>query len=118
MPVLRVGIGLQPVAADVEPDRRVEGYFLGQQQMDQLVVEDRRIFEGGEIACREAPVADGLRDPGDQLANAVFARAKLTLGSADMAVEVLGSDDVGRGHRPVGGNFNVLLLEDRPAGRR
>ena len=31
---------------------------------------------------------------------------------ADEAVEVLGGDDVGRGHGPVGGDLDVLLLED------
>jgi hypothetical protein len=33
-----------------------------------------------------------------------------------MAVEVLGSDDVGSGHRPVSGNLDVFLLEDRATG--
>ena len=31
------------------------------------------------------------------------------------AVEVLAGDDVGRGHGPVGGDFDVLLLEDGAA---
>src|ERR1700722_3200080 len=33
-----------------------------------------------------------------------------------MAVQVLGSPNVGRGHRPVDGNLDVFLLKDRSAG--
>ena len=115
MPVLGIRIGLQPLAADVEPDGRVEGRFLGNQQVDQLVMEGSRVFRGGKIAARYTPVTDGLCDPGDELADTGFASAKLTLGSANVAVEVLGSDDVGGGHRPVGGNLDVFLLEDGPS---
>ena len=50
---------------------------------------------------------DGFGDAGDELAD-----AGLALGRADLAVEVLGGDDVGRGHGPVDGDLDVLLLED------
>ena len=61
----------------------------------------------GEVAAGDAPVADGLGDAGDEGAD-----AGLTLGGAVEAVEVFGGDDVGRGHGPVGGDLDVLLLED------
>ena len=61
----------------------------------------------GEVAALDAPVADGLGDAGDEGAD-----AGLTLVGAVEAVEVLGGDDVGRGHGPVGGDLDVLLLED------
>src|SRR5262249_543376 len=44
-----------------------------------------------------------------------LADAGLALGRADGAVQILGGDDVGRGHRPIFGDLNVLLLEDRVA---
>src|ERR1700677_207611 len=81
--------------------------------MDQFVMEDSRVFRGGKIAARYTPVTDGFCDPGNELADTGFASAKLTLGSANVAVEVLGSNDVGGGHRPVAGNLDVFLLEDR-----
>ena len=108
MPVLRVGVGLQPVAADVEPDGRVEGDLLGQQQVGELVMEDGGVLGGGEVAARDTPVADGLGHAGDELAHAGLALRR----SPIVAVEVFGGDDVGRGHRPVDGNLDVLLLED------
>ncbi len=79
-------------------------------------MEDGRVFRGGKITPRDTPVADGFCHPGDQLADTGFASAKLTLRSADVTVQVLGSDDVGRGHRPIRGNLDVFLLEDRPPG--
>ena len=42
VPVLRVGVGLEAVAADVEPDGRVEGDLLLEEQVGELVVEGRR----------------------------------------------------------------------------
>src|SRR6202000_1148995 len=55
----------------------------------------------------DAPVADALGYTGDEGAD-----AGLALIGADKAVEIFGGDDVGRGHGPVGGNFDVALLED------
>jgi hypothetical protein len=65
---------------------------------------------GWRSSRRDAPVADGLGDAGDEGAD-----AGLALGRADLAVEVLRGDDVGGGHRPVGGDLDVLLLEDGAA---
>ncbi len=110
MPVLRVGVGLEAVAADVEPDGRVEGDLLVDEEVGELGEEDVGVFVGGEVAVAHAPVADGLGDAGDEGAD-----AGLALGGADLAVEVLGGDDVGRGDGPVGGDFDVLLLEDEAA---
>ena len=110
VPVLGVGVGLEAVAADVEPDGRVEGDLLVDEEVGELGEEDFGIFGGGEVAVAEAPVADGLGDAGDEVADALF-----TLGGADLAVEVFGGDDVGRGDGPVGGDFDGLLLEDELA---
>ena len=110
VPVLGVGVGLEAVAADVEPDGRVEGDLLVEEQVGELGEEDVGVFGGGEVAVADAPVADGLGDAGDEGAD-----AGLALGGADLAVEVLAGDDVGRGHGPVGGDFDVLLLEDELA---
>ena len=63
-----------------------------------------------EVALSHSPVADGFGDAGDELANSGFA-----LGSADLAVQVFRGHDVGGGHRPVFGDFDVLLLEDHVA---
>ncbi len=111
VPVLGVGVGLEAVAADVEPDGRVEGGLLVDEQVDELGVEDVGVFGRGEVAAVEAPVADGFGDAGDELADAGFA-----LRGADLAVEIFAGDDVGRGHGPVDGDFDVLLLEDGLAG--
>src|SRR5208283_774566 len=110
VPVLRVGVGLQTVASDVEPDRGVEGDLLVEQQVSELGVEGGGVGGRGEVAIADAPVADGFGDAGDEGADATLA-----LGGADLAVQILGGDDVGGGHGPVGGDFNVLLLEDGAA---
>ena len=39
MPVLGVGVGLEAVAAYVEPDGRVEGHLLVEEQVGELGVE-------------------------------------------------------------------------------
>ncbi len=107
VPVVGVGVGLEAVAADVEPDGRVEGGLLVEEQVAELGEEDGGVFGRGEVAVAEAPVADGFGDAGDEGAD-----AGLALGRADLAVEVLGRDDVGRGHGPGGRGLDVLLLKD------
>ena len=110
MPVLGVGVGLEAVAADVEPDGRVEGDLLVDEEVGELGEEELGVLVGGEVAVALAPVADGLGDAGDEVADALFA-----LRRADLAVQVLAGDDVGRGDRPVAGDLDVLLLEDEVA---
>ena len=107
VPVLRVGVGLEAVAAYVEPDGRVEGDLLVEEEVGELGVEGGGVGGRGEVAGGDAPVADGLCDAGDEGAD-----AGLTLGGSDEAVEVLAGDDVRRGHGPVDGGLDVLLLED------
>ena len=51
VPVLRVGVGLDAVAADVEPYRRIECRLLLQEQVRELVVEDGRVFGRAEVAA-------------------------------------------------------------------
>ena len=84
VPVLRVGVGFEAVAADVEPDGGVEGDLLVEQEVDELGVEGFGVFGGGEVAVADAPIADGLGDAGDEGAD-----AELTLRRADEAVEIL-----------------------------
>ncbi len=110
VPVLGVGVGLEAVAADVEPDGGVEGDLLVQEEVDEFGIKGLGVFGGGEVAIADAPVTDGFSDAGDKGAD-----AGLALWCADEAVEVLGGDDVGRGHGPVDGGFDVLLLEDEVA---
>src|SRR5208283_6207101 len=107
MPVGSVGVGLDAITAYVEPDGRVEGRVLADEEMDQLVVESDGVFKGAEIAVLQAPVTDGLGHAADQLTDAGFALAGI-----HAAVEIFAGDDIGRGHRPVFGNFHIFLLED------
>ena len=110
MPVLRVGVGFEAVAAYVEPDGRVEGGLLVDEEVGEFGEEDIGIFVGCEVAVALAPVTDGLGYAGDEVANALLA-----VGGADLAVKILAGDDVGRGDGPVGGDFDGLLLEDEAA---
>ncbi len=110
MPVLRVGVGLDAIAAHVEPYRRIEGRLLLQQQVGELVVEDGRVVVAAEVSALDAPVANGLGHAGHQLAH-----AGLALRRVERAVQIFAGDDVGRRHRPVLGDLDVLLLEDDAA---
>ena len=107
VPVLGVGVGLETVAAYVEPDGRVEGDLLVEEKVDELGEEGIGVLGGGEVAVADTPVADGLGDAGDEGAD-----AGLTLVGAVEAMEILGGHDVGGGHGPVGRDLDVLLLED------
>ena len=110
VPVLGVGLGLDAVASDVEPDGRVEGGVLVQEDVREFVVEDGGVFRSAEVAAGHAPVADGFGDAGDQLADAGFA-----LGRAERAMQIFAGHDVGGGHGPVFGDLDVFLLEDHVA---
>ena len=110
VPVLRVGVGLDAIAAHVEPHRRIERRLLLQEQVGELVVEDGRVFGGAEVAAGDAPVANGLGHAGDERAHTALA-----LGRAQRAVQIFAGDDVGRRHRPVLGDLDVFLLEDDAA---
>ena len=110
MPVASVGTGLDAVAAHVEPDRRVEGSVLANEDVDELVVEGCAVFGSFEVALGQSPVADGLGDTGDELAD-----SGLALGRADLAVQIFAGHDVGGGHGPVFGDFDVFLFEDYAA---
>jgi hypothetical protein len=96
-------LGLDP---DVEPDRRVEGGLLVDQQVGQLGLEGLGVGVGGEVAVLAAPARDGTGDPVHHLAYRVLA-----LRGAEGAAEVLLGDDVGGVLRPAGGELEVALLE-------
>ena len=81
--------------------------MLADEQMDEFVVEGGGVFGGAEVSIFHAPVANGFGDAGDELAHSGFA-----LLGADLSVKIFRGDDIGRGHRPVFGDFDILLLED------
>ena len=103
------GLGLR-LDADVEPDGRVEGGDLVDEDRGELVVEGVAVGGGLEVAALLAVARDRAGDALDQLPD-----GGLALGRADAAVEVLLDDDVRRGLRPGLGDLDVLLLEDRLA---
>src|SRR5207302_5005506 len=88
-------------------DGRVEGGILAHEDVDEFVVESCAVFRRFEIALRESPVADGFGDAGYELAD-----SGLALGATDFAVQVFAGHDVGGGHGPVFGDFDVFLFED------
>ncbi len=110
VPVLGVRIGLDAIASYVEPDGRVEGRVLADEDVGELVVKGRAVFSGLEVALRESPIANGFGDAGDQRTHTAFA-----LRRADGSVQIFAGHDVGRGHRPIFGSLDVLLLEDHVA---
>ena len=107
VPVLRVGVGLDAVAAYVEPDGRIESRILADQDVRELVVECCAVFGRGEVALRHSPVANGFGDAGNERADTGFA-----LGRADGAVQIFAGHDVGRRHGPIFGSLDVFLLEN------
>src|SRR5436305_1381046 len=76
---------------DVEPDRRVEGRQLVQEDVGQLVPERIAIRLGREVAAFASPLRHGADDAADELPD-----AGLAVGRAEVAAEVLRDDDVGR----------------------
>jgi hypothetical protein len=90
----------------VEPHRRVERRDLVQKDVRELVLERLRIVVRGEVAARAPPARDRARDAADHLLD-----RRLALGRAELAAEVLLSDDVGRVLRPAGRELDALLLE-------
>ncbi len=93
--------------ADVEPDRRVEGGELVDEDRLQLGLERLGLLLGGEVAALAAPAADRVDDAADHLLH-----ARLALGRAHAAAEVLLRDDVRRRLAPELRELDVLLLED------
>src|ERR1051326_5417006 len=103
----RAALGLL-LEADVEPDRRVEGRELVDEDELQLVLERLRLVLVGEVAARTAPRADGAGDTADHLLDAALA-----VGRAHAPAEVLLRHDVRRRLRPELRELDALLLEDR-----
>src|SRR5207237_6099989 len=92
--------------ADVEPDRRVEGRLLVQQDRGQLRFEGVGVVGAREVAALAAPLGDRAGDAADHLLD----RALALLG-AHLAAEVLLGDDVGRVLRPALRELDSALLE-------
>ena len=78
VPVAAVGVGLDAIAAYVEPDGRVEGGVLANEDVSEFVVESGAVFGSAEVALAHAPIANGFGDARDKLADSGFA-----LGCAD-----------------------------------
>ena len=92
---------------DVEPDRRVEGHLLVDEEVRQLGLERLEIGVRGEVALGLRPGRDRVDDAIDELAD-----RGLALGRVEVAAEVLADHDVGRELAPEVGDLDVLLLED------
>jgi hypothetical protein len=100
---------MEPIVSSTELMKQAE--HCGFSSMPQLNHTDCRVLLGGEVTALAAPVGDGGGDAADQLPD-----AGLALGSAALAVKILGSDNVRRGHRPGFRHLDILLLEDDFAG--
>ncbi len=85
----------------------VERHLLVDEQVRQLGLEGVEVLRGREVALGLRPGGDRVDDPVDELLD-----ARLALGRADVAAEVLAHHDVGRELAPERGDFHVLLLED------
>jgi hypothetical protein len=92
----------------VEPDRAVEGRVLVDEDRLQLVLEGLSLLLVREVAAVTAPRADGRDDAADHLLH-----ARLAVGRAHAAAEVLLRDDVRGRLRPELRELDALLLEDR-----
>ena len=94
--------------ADVEPDRGVERGVLVDQDRLQLGLEGLGLRLVDEVPALAAPGADRRDDPPDHLLH-----ARLAVGRAHAAAEVLLRDDVRGRLRPELRELHALLLEDR-----
>ena len=94
--------------ADVEPDRGVERRELVDEDRLQLGLEGLGLLLVGEVAALAAPGADRGDDAADHLLH-----ARLAVGRAHAAAEVLLGDDVRGRLRPELRELDALLLEDR-----
>ena len=66
--------------ADVEPDRRVEGRLLVEQDRGQLGLEGVGVLVGGEVAALAAPVGDRAGDAADHLFDRALALRRCRAG--------------------------------------
>src|SRR5271156_3015149 len=75
--------------------------------MREFVAENVFGFGGREVTTLFTPAHDGIDHSADQLTHRGFA-----LRGIGLAVKILGSDNVRRGHRPNLGDFDVFLAEN------
>ena len=94
----------------VEPHGRIESTVLIHAQPGQLIVEDFAVCLG-EVFVLYAPVCDRAADAVDHLADALF-----TLIGLDIAVKILGDNNLGGKLGPELGNFDFFLTEEDIAG--
>ncbi len=93
--------------AHVEPNGRVEGHLLFDEQVRQLVVEGVARSGRVEVAAAFTPGGDGVGHAADQVPHGGFA-----LGRVDLPVEIFRGDDVRGRLRPGLGDLDILLAED------
>ena len=97
--------------SDVEPDRRVEGCLLVEQDRGQLGLEGVGILVAREVAALATPSGDRSGHPADHLLD-----RGLALVASELAPEVFLGDDVRRVLRPGPGELDSALLEGRVLG--
>src|SRR5207253_461487 len=85
----------------VEPHGAVEGGFLVDEDVFQVVTERLDIVFGRKVLVRATPLRDRLDDAADQLPYTVFAFRR-----TDLPAEILGNDDIGGLLRPGFGDFD------------
>src|SRR4029453_13636607 len=93
--------------ADVEPDWRVEGGLLVDQDGGELVLEGAAVLLAREVAGLPAHLGDPAGYSTDHLLD-----GSLSLGGAELPAEVLLGDDVGGVLRPALRELDTALLED------
>jgi len=97
-----------------EPDRRVEGRLLVNEQVRELGFESLGRFRVREVAAELlAGFPNRMGDSVDELTNAPLAFALVTIDPG--LAEVLGNRDVGRELAPPFGNLGPLELEHHGA---
>ncbi len=101
------------VEAEVEPDGGVEGAVLVDEQPGELFAEDFGLGFVGEVAVGQTPIGDGARDAVDDLLEGRFATAGVWVGAVvDVAVKILGGENLGGEVGEGFGDLDVLLFED------
>ena len=98
MPVLGVGVGLDAIASYVEPDGRVEGNVLADEDVGEFVVEGDGIFRRAEVALGLAPVADRFGDSAHELPDSAFSLRRTDGDSMEQSLSPVGAQWAERAH--------------------
>jgi hypothetical protein len=107
VPALGLVFQLEPFAANIEPNGRIEGGILADQQCRKLRLEPVCFLGRRKVALRFAGSADGCDNASDQLVDALLATF-----CSQPTMKILGRDDAESGLQPAGGSENSFLLKD------